>query len=648
MRLCLYASAGGLALSFAAQAWAGEAGTPGAALELPPVVAPLPSEEAPAGSPLKRDASGAITVVTPEPHQGAIRDVAELAAAAPGVQLHDTGGLLHSRLLSLRGAPSSGVKVLLDGVPLNGAGGMADLSLVPIALVDRVEVLRGGGARYGSGGLGGVLNVVTPSFASGFRAAADVTYGAFGTWTGALSALGDVGDGQGLLLVQGARTRGDFTYAYDDRPNLPDHPLEERVRDNNDAALGGALLKYRRPLGAWSLEALLALTAVERGLAGTVHNPTADARESDRRLIAAAHLLRTFDEGPELSIRPSVKLDASRFTGGSFGDLPQRLVEAGVQAEGSASVGGYHALSASAEVAYEGLSATSSPAWLRAGVMAMDELLLLDGALVLAPSLRVDQTGRFTGLSPKLGATALLPFGFTLRANLGQAHRAPSFLELYVVQGRFLPNPALRPERALTADASLSRANGVLSFTVGGFYSLYEDLITYEYYPPLLAKAYNFAAAQVQGLEAEVEAKPHPLLALRTSYTLLFSQNLLDDPRYYLQELPYRPRHTLNARLRGGPGWLQGQLELSYQSGQTINRTGSASLPPRAFLHVGVSSHFRVGTPAGGLEFTVSLELKNALDVRAQDLDGYPLPGRAAYLSLAVSLESGSPPRKNP
>jgi vitamin B12 transporter len=36
----------------------------------------------------------------------------------------------------------------------------------------------------------------------------------------------------------------------------------------------------------------------------------------------------------------------------------------------------------------------------------------------------------------------------------------------------------------------------------------------------------------------------------------------------------------------------------------------------------------------------LSLELKNLTDVQAQDLDGYPLPPRAAYLTLAVAWDS--------
>jgi iron complex outermembrane receptor protein len=56
-----------------------------------------------------------------------------------------------------------GIKVLLDGLPLNDPTGTApDLYDVDWATVDRVEVLRGpAGALYGGGGSGGVVSIAT-------------------------------------------------------------------------------------------------------------------------------------------------------------------------------------------------------------------------------------------------------------------------------------------------------------------------------------------------------------------------------------------------------------------------------------------------------------------------------------------------------
>ena len=254
----------------------------------------------------------------------------------------------------------------------------------------------------------------------------------------------------------------------------------------------------------------------------------------------------------------------------------------------------------------------------------------------MAPSVRVERAGPYTLLSPKVGATVLLPAGFELRANAGRSHRAPSFLELYVRQGTLLPNPDLRPESALYADAAVVHRTDVSMVSVGGYASLYEDLISYEVYPPGAARPYNFANARVMGLEAEGEWHPHPLFSGAFSYTLTVSSDLQRDSRFYLRELPYRPRHKLSARVLGGPKWLTGRVELVGQSAHFLTRDGALSLPGRAFVHAGVSSTF-----GSRPELTVSCEVKNLFDARAEDFVGYPLPSRGVYLSVAGTFEPG-------
>lgn len=71
-----------------------------------------------------------------------------------------------SQGVSLRGVGASGASravVLADGVPLNDPfGGWVYWGRVPRASIGQVEVLRGGAsALYGSGALGGVVNVIT-------------------------------------------------------------------------------------------------------------------------------------------------------------------------------------------------------------------------------------------------------------------------------------------------------------------------------------------------------------------------------------------------------------------------------------------------------------------------------------------------------
>src|SRR5439155_23429794 len=159
------------------------------------------------------------------------------------------------------------------------------------------------------------------------------------------------------------------------------------------------------------------------------------------------------------------------------------------------------------------------------------------------------------------------------KANFGQAHRPPSFTELYVKQGRLLPNPELRPERSLYVDAAAAFRHDRAYVQAGGYLALYDDLISYEYYPPMLARPYNFSAARVAGLEVEASARPFEWLSMSASYTLLFTQNLKDDERYYLRSLPYRPRHKFHAQVAAGPRWLYARADVLYQSEQFTNRT---------------------------------------------------------------------------
>jgi outer membrane receptor protein involved in Fe transport len=89
-----------------------------------------------------------------------MRDHQSASANSPGRRVPSFRGL----------AGSSGGRtlILVDGVPLNdGFNGYMQWNRIPLALVDRVEVIRGGGSMiWGSRALGGVVNILTRTPAS--------------------------------------------------------------------------------------------------------------------------------------------------------------------------------------------------------------------------------------------------------------------------------------------------------------------------------------------------------------------------------------------------------------------------------------------------------------------------------------------------
>ncbi|MBN9682334.1 MULTISPECIES: TonB-dependent receptor plug domain-containing protein [unclassified Corallococcus] len=637
----------GLALGFQAQALAGQE-TPASETPLPEFVLPTVEvigeevPEAPVDSARRRDPTGAITIIDARERAGEARDTAELLGGSASLVVQDSGGYGQSKSLVVRGASSNGVLVFLDGIPLNGAGGAADLSLIPVALLERMEILRGAaGARYGAGGLGGAVNLVTRAPSSRLLSSGEVTYGSFDTVMAHVAASGALLEGQALVLLHGGRSQGDFSYRVDELPALDDNPLTQEVRTRNDARGGGALLKYRHGLdGGGRVDVLAELSLQDRALAGTVQNPTVSRRQDQTRLSLGARWARPFGDTGEGSARGFFRSDWLDVTGGTTGveSGAQRYTVGGAEVEGRA-VLGRNALAVTLAGSSESVTQAvggQAASWWRASVMAMDELSLFSERLKLVPSVRVERVGHYSLLSPKLGASVDLGRGFGVRANAGQSHRAPSFLELYIRQGLLLPNPELKPERALSVDAAALWRDDVWSVTAGGFAAVYENLIAYELYPPNLARPYNFAAARVWGAEVELEVRPRAWLTATSSYAWTRTQNRYGDPRYFGKELPYRPRHKWVGRLRVGPDWLNGRTEVLVQSSQLINRVGEArlSLPSRTWVSVGASSTF-LHRP----DLTVSFDVKNLLDARTADYTGMPLPGRAAYVTLSVALD---------
>jgi outer membrane receptor protein involved in Fe transport len=87
----------------------------------------------------------------------------ELVAGEAGVVSYDQVGNDLSRVLDLRGFAGGGLKVFLDGVPLNEPrNNTLQLELVPLAALDRVEITRGSSAAQAGGGAeAGVINLFT-------------------------------------------------------------------------------------------------------------------------------------------------------------------------------------------------------------------------------------------------------------------------------------------------------------------------------------------------------------------------------------------------------------------------------------------------------------------------------------------------------
>ncbi len=105
-----------------------------------------------------------VTVIQrPEIERAGTSGLIDLLSRQPGLQAAQNGGIGSTSALFIRGANSSQTVVLIDGVRVSSASaGIPPLESIPLAQVDRIEILRGpASALYGADAIGGVIQIFT-------------------------------------------------------------------------------------------------------------------------------------------------------------------------------------------------------------------------------------------------------------------------------------------------------------------------------------------------------------------------------------------------------------------------------------------------------------------------------------------------------
>lgn len=108
--------------------------------------------------------TGDITVIDSEEinrlQGGSLADLLKLQS---GVQTYTNGGMGTSSNIALRGTNDNQLIVLVDGVRMNsGTTGTTAFENIPLALIDRIEILRSpASSLYGSDAIGGIIQIFT-------------------------------------------------------------------------------------------------------------------------------------------------------------------------------------------------------------------------------------------------------------------------------------------------------------------------------------------------------------------------------------------------------------------------------------------------------------------------------------------------------
>ncbi len=616
------------------------------------------------------------------------RTLGEELTTEPGVQVRSLGGLGSFTAVLIRGSSPDQVSVFLDGIPLNPPGGGAtDLASLPYFLMGRVDVYRSFlPAEFGSFGLGGAVNIL-PRWPTK-QGHAEV-FGSLGSWwTRRLGVSASHLEGSWAWHLAGTYdgTQGTFTY-FDDH-QTPYETSDDRFRTRQNNAYDGLqLLCLGRRRGAWKASVLEHLSWRRSELAGTASQPPVSGPfftalrqvlglRLDRRWPAKSsrvtlrlHTVYGYEEfsnpdGKLLSIGRTDSLQHSILAGFSgryqwtWRTLQILSLVADVQ-------GGLYR----ARDALNGREVGPQSRF-QAGLALRDEWFLLDGRLYLAPVLRFDLVADWMEersvlrwlTSPRLGWAYRPSEHVVLKANVGRYFRPPTFLELFGFHGVVRGRSDLKAESGWAMDLGAAysrrfRSAGLnkLSAEAAVFGRRVSNLI---YFLPSARAlvATNWGEAWLAGAEASASVWLLRSLRVNGAYTFLFTRYL--GPATYLDgmALPGRPQHVLHVRLDWVFNWRRLGLglfgEYEYRSPFFRDLGNRRQAPSRTLLACGLK--IRPWLPG----LTITIEGRNLLNdlvdwvpappntglgripEAVSDYAGYPLPGRAIYLTV-----NWTPPR---
>jgi vitamin B12 transporter len=589
-----------------------------------PSVSPAPLEEIGRVSTSDRhdEPAGATTKTTYVVTRADIvrRGFTTVAAAlenVPGVAITRTGPIGSSASVAIRGTGSNQTLVLLDGRPIAGAQiGNLDLGALPTAGVERIEVVEGGGATlYGTGAIGGVINIITAA-----RNRRD-TVATLSTATFGESAL--VVDAPNFAFERRV-ARDDFGY-----PAYGGDPAGVR----NDVDLASTALRGRTAthLGTLGLAFDAGIVARHLGVPGPTSFTTPNARQDDVDADARASLshataraVATLDlTGTRQAIVYRDPVSAESFTGAPIAELSsESRVQASlrnvVRNDGGALVYGVD-LARGVDRIDAGDGNPPSHGFAQTALYAQDQFRF-SNALRAYAGLRAERDGAQGGaLAPSLGGAWSFGDGLTLRANAATAFRAPTAIDLYYPG---FSNPNLHPERTKSFDVTLDDARVLGGASIGYFVTAGTDLIV-----ATSSSVENVQKAVIGGLTFDLRTRPLHGFTARVNVTNVFrAQDLTRDER----RLPRRPAIVSNVELAyaGAPRALLAATGIvAHSVGLNADSFGSA----QPFTRVDAYARLRVAPRA-----LLSLRVYDLGGERYEESGGFPMPGRTFALELST------------
>ena len=439
---------------------------------------------------------------------------------------HDQSWITGNTTISLRGI-KGGTLVLINGVPAS-FNNVSHLDLMSLDTVERVEVVKGGGAiLYGSESYGGVINVITKdSYNNSVRVAsgnkgqkeysASLGLGKLGISLGR-SEMGDTGiitDKMGTKKINGVTT--DYYTSFGD--SRKDHvAVNYKFNDKISASYMFNQKDYSIDYNDSNANKLMHLMYDDREHFAQINY------NDETGLKANLYYNERIIRNPDYWLRHPENLEWERSDHKNFGADFKKVWE---NADDKFLVGFNTKrelyVDENQKFASFGNSESALKPYACFGTYSLNGYSLygqydkkLSNVTSLVLSVREDlirsDAGNYDAFLPQLQAITKISNSSSVYANVGRSFRMPTFRQLYYSSGALLANPDLKPEYGWNYEVGYKYDTGREQVKAAIFHIDLEDQI---------------ASRKVGGLSQSYNAAKYRNTGLELSYTNRFNDNL--------------------------------------------------------------------------------------------------------------------------
>lgn len=540
--------------------------------------------------------------------------------------------------ISFRGASAAQSLVLWNGIPIqNAALGVADVSALPVPMINKISIAHGGsGALLGSGNVGGalLLDNEQPEFdTKSHKLSVSAGTGSYGQYTGSIKST--VTHNKWYISVntfaQTAKNNYGFTDNKGDEKKMTNGKLESysamlnaayKIKPNNTVGISVWTQQYKREIPP----ALFEATSVKK------------QEDKSVKLLADWQMIQ-----PNYTLYAKSSFIADKI---DYSDAAVNLQTNNTVYQYYQETGWKQHLGKAGKLL---LFVPVQRAWLphgndtqnqnRVALAGAWSVKMLNNKLGIAVQSRAEVINNKQIFLPGAGATYAITDWWQLRANAQRSYRVPTLNELYYFPGG---NPRLRPEQGWSQD---------MGYTLKGSknkFSFYHDVSVFNrninewimWLGGAVWTPHNIARVHSRGTETDnkltyTTGKWILHADVYTSYIIATTTEsyILNDGSVGKQ-IPYTPRYNYRMNLGVSYSGIYLYYNHSYTGYRFITTDESSWLPPYQCGNI----QLLYTKPYRERVLQLSAQLNNVWNEQYSVAGYRPMPGTNWLLGIVVHL----------